>query len=45
LRVFRAATPLIRFLNQPLLERLGHAPLALREPSGRDRPAAGRDRF
>ena len=31
LRVFAAVTPLVRFLNRPLLERLPHAPLELDE--------------
>jgi len=41
LRVFKAVTPLVRFLNRPLLERLRHAPLSLDDspPRGRRRIA------
>ena len=37
IRVFKAVTPLVRFLNRPLLDALAHAPLRLDEPSPRDR--------
>ena len=37
LRVFKAVTPLVRFLNRPLLNRLTPAPLLMDEPSPRDR--------
>ena len=36
LRVFKAVTPLVKFLNQALLERLMQAPILVDEPTPRD---------
>jgi uncharacterized protein (TIGR02453 family) len=36
LRVFKAVTPLVQFLNQALLERLTQAPILVDEPTPRD---------
>ena len=36
LKVFKAVTPLVKFLNQALLERLTQAPILADEPSPRD---------
>jgi uncharacterized protein (TIGR02453 family) len=36
LRVFKAVTPLVKFLNQALLERLTQAPILVDEPTTRD---------
>jgi len=40
-RVFKAVTPLVQFLNRPLLDGLAHAPLTLEEPSPRRRQRTG----
>ena len=37
LKVFKAVTPLVAFLNRALLERLTQAPILVDEPSSRDR--------
>jgi uncharacterized protein (TIGR02453 family) len=37
LRVFKAVSPLVQFLNRALADRLTHAPLLMDEPSPRDR--------